>query len=183
MSVWFTSDLHFGHRLVAEVRGFSNTNEHDATLMGEWRGRVRPNDQVWVLGDLAAATPQHALTCVKGLPGVKHLVAGNHDRCHPMHRGAHNWQRRYLEAFQSVQPFARRRIAGLEVLMSHFPYHVDRGEPRHTQYRLRDQGTWLLHGHLHSAERVTSRREIHVGVDAWGMAPVSLDEVAALMAV
>lgn len=178
MSVWFTSDLHIGHRLVAGTRGFDAADEHDAALAAEWRSRVRHSDHVWVLGDLAVSSPARALGWIADLPGIKHLVSGNHDKCHPMHRDAHNWQRRYLEVFASVQPFARRKIAGLDVLLSHFPYLVDREEPRYMQYRLRDEGAWLLHGHLHVAERTTSEREIHVGVDAWELAPVSLDTIA-----
>lgn len=178
MSVWFTSDLHLGHRMVSELRGFPSADEHDRHLAEQWRSRVRPSDHVWVLGDLAVSSPTNALAIIESLPGQKHLISGNHDKCHPMHRDAHNWQRRYLNVFDSVQPFARRKIADRDVLLSHFPYHVDREEPRHTQYRLRDEGAWLLHGHLHAAEQVTSEREMHVGVDAWGLAPVSLDAIA-----
>jgi len=111
------------------------------------------------------------------LPGTKHLIAGNHDRCHPMHRDAHNWQRRYLEVFDSVQSFARRRIAGRQVMLSHFPFSGDHTfEDRYTQYRLRDEGAWLLHGHTHSMSKGEGR-QIHVGADAWGMAPVSLEVI------
>lgn len=181
MGVWFTSDPHFGHTYVAGLRGFDSTAEHDAHLTLQWMQRVQPGDEVWVLGDLAASSPAHALNVIEHLPGRKHLIAGNHDRCHPMHRQAHKFQRLYLEVFASVAPFARRRINGTEVLLSHFPYAVDREEPRYMQYRLRDEGAWLLHGHLHASERVTSRREIHVGVDAWDLAPVHLDTIATLM--
>src|SRR5437762_12320090 len=118
MSVWFTSDLHFGHRLVAGIRGFDSTDEHDEHLMSEWRKRVKPDDQVWVLGDLACSSPTHALELIQWLPGTKHLISGNHDNCHPMHRDSHKWQPKYLAAFASVQPFARRRIDGREILLS-----------------------------------------------------------------
>lgn len=182
MGVWFTSDLHFGHRLVADKRGFASTEEHDATLAAAWSADVRPTDHVWVLGDLAVSSPIRALEIIADLPGIKHLVAGNHDKCHPMHRDSHNWQGRYLASFASVQSFARRKIDGEDVLLSHFPYEVDREEPRHVQYRLRNHGEWLLHGHLHAPERRTSEREIHVGVDAWGLGPVSLDQVRREMA-
>ena len=191
MTVYFTSDLHLGHRLVAGLRGYETTEQHDDRIRLGWEMRVGPKDDVWVLGDLAASSPTHALGFIATLPGRKHLISGNHDRCHPMHRDAHNWQRRYLEVFDSVQPFARRKIDGEDVLLSHFPYFRDRGEPRHTQWRLPCHNEWLLHGHTHGTERVTLTpqwgvgtgprtpiREIHVGVDARDMMPVSLDEIA-----
>lgn len=182
MSVWFTSDLHFGHRLVAGHRGFGeDIDAHDDTIAREWIKAVRSDDHVWVLGDLAVSSPDHALKILMSLPGHKHLVSGNHDSCHPMHRNSHKHLRRYLLAFESVQPFARRRIDGEDVLLSHFPYDKDRYEARYTQYRLRDEGRWLLHGHTHDADQRREGREIHVGVDAWGLAPVHLNEVVRLM--
>lgn len=181
MSVWFTSDPHFGHRFVAGLRGFASPDEHDAHLIDQWCKVVRKDDQVWVLGDLACSSPTAALEIVAALPGIKHLVAGNHDSCHPMHRDSHKWQPKYLAAFASVQPFARRRIDRTEVLLSHFPYSKDRHEARYMQWRLRDEGAWLLHGHTHQADQRHEGREIHVGVDAWGMAPVSIDTIAALI--
>lgn len=180
MSVFFTSDLHFGHRFVAGIRGFGTIGEHDEAIRENWIKTVGKKDQVWVLGDIAVSSPDSALWILQGLPGTKHLIAGNHDGCHPMFRDSHKKQARYLTAFESVQAFARRRIAGEEVLLSHFPYEKDRGEPRYTQYRLMNEGRWLLHGHTHGDERRVGK-EIHVGVDAWGLTPVSLDQIEELM--
>lgn len=181
MTVWFTSDQHFGHRLPAIHRGFETTDEMDDALIKNWRRVVREDDQVWVLGDLCVSNPARALGIVRSLPGTKHLIVGNHDACHPMHRSAHKWQSTYLKTFASVQTFAKRKIAGRFVLLSHFPYEEDRGEPRYTQYRLVNQGQWLLHGHTHSSRVMTSSREIHVGVDAWDLTPVSLHQIERLM--
>ena len=182
MSVYFTSDLHFGHRKVAELRGFPGFNVHDETIIEGWRNYVRPKDQVWVLGDLAASSPVNALRILADLPGEKHLIPGNHDRCHPMHRSSQKYLPQYLEVFATVQAFARRRINGRTVLLSHFPYTADHTDPpRYSQYRLPDRGEWLLHGHTHSQDMITSDHEVHVGVDAWGLRPVSLDELALLI--
>jgi calcineurin-like phosphoesterase family protein len=186
MSVFYTSDHHFGHRLVAGLRGFETVAHHDEFLIAEWEKRVHKEDHVWVLGDLCVSNPNAALEIVDSLPGVKHLISGNHDAVHPMHRNAHKWQRRYLEVFESVQPFARRRISGLDVLLSHFPYERDRGAARYTQYRLPDNGAWLLHGHTHGTERLVldengTGREIHVGLDAWDFAPVPQSTIEGLI--
>lgn len=180
MSVWFTSDLHFGHRLVAGHRGFPTTEHHDIAICDNWEKAVREEDQVWVLGDLTLNNPGRALGLIQALPGTKHFITGNHDPCHPMHRQAHKWQPRFMEVFASVQAFARRRIMGQEVLLSHFPYSKDRHEARYMQYRLRDEGLWLLHGHTHGTER-REGTEIHVGLDAWDMKPVPVHTIEALM--
>ena len=182
-TVFFTSDPHWGHAKAAQHRGFSTPEAHDLALIDAWNATVGPEDIVWILGDLAASGPTHALAVLATLPGTKHLISGNHDKTHPMHRDAHRHLRAYLEVFASVQSAARRKINGRDVLLSHFPYTRDRGEMRHAQWRLRDEGAWLLHGHTHGRERVTDfgTSEIHVGVDAWDLAPVSLETVADLI--
>lgn len=204
-TVFFTADLHLGHELVAKerTRGWvlprvvgAEVTAHDRVLAHRWDATVKPDDTVWVLGDLCAGGPtatRRALEWIDARPGVKHLVAGNHDKVHPMHRDAHKWQREYLESgFESVQAFARRRIDGQQVLLSHFPYEGDHtARSRFDQYRLPCEGLPLLHGHTHSSERVTSvlpdgdlhvsTPQVHVGVDAWDLTPVSIDQVAELL--
>jgi calcineurin-like phosphoesterase family protein len=177
MTVWFTSDIHFGHRLVADHRGFKDdTQAHDETIIENWVGSVRKDDIIWVLGDLTLHSPGPALEIIRDLPGRKQFIAGNHDACHPMHREAHRHQARFLEVFESVQPFARQKWSGQTFLLSHFPYERDRGEARYMQYRLPDHGEYLIHGHTHGQERFMGR-EIHVGLDAWDLAPVSLETI------
>jgi calcineurin-like phosphoesterase family protein len=182
VTVFFTSDLHLGHRKAAEHRGFEHPHEHDAVICENWHATVKADDDVWVLGDLAASSPIYALGVLGALPGRKHLISGNHDKTHPMFRDAHKHLRAYMEVFESVASAGRRRINGREVLLSHFPYRRDRGEARHLQWRLRDEGAWLLHGHTHGAETISPLiREVHVGVDAWQMTPVALETVGALI--
>lgn len=182
MTVLFTADLHLRHPRVAELRGYISTEHHDLALAAAWREQIRPGDQVWVVGDVTLSALDYALEWLNPLPGYKHLVGGNHDKCHPMHRDSHKWQRRYLGAFESVQPFARRRIAGQSVLLSHFPYRGDSGdEDRHIQYRLPNEGSWLLHGHTHGTERLHDGRQIHVGLDAWQHRLVPLETIEELI--
>jgi calcineurin-like phosphoesterase family protein len=182
MTVWYTADLHFGHAKVAQLREFADVDVHDNLIACNWGAKVRTNDIVYVLGDIAVSNPTRALEILHNLPGRKHLIVGNHDACHPMHREAHKWQAKYFTAFESVQPYARRRIGGMNVLMSHFPYAADRGETRYPQYRLPDLGEFLLHGHTHSDRVRTSDHEIHVGLDTWGLEPVREDVIADLIA-
>lgn len=186
MNVWFTSDTHFGHDSMV-TKGwrpqFQSVWDMDETMIDNWNAVVGPKDQVWHLGDFSnGVSGEYISDVVDRLKGDIHLIAGNHDSVWPGHRDAHKRQRDWLDmGFASVQAFARRKIAGRQVLMSHFPYVGDHTEgDRYNEYRLNDTGLWLLHGHVH--ELWTARnRQINVGVDVWNFQPVSLDVLTALM--
>lgn len=174
-NVYFTSDLHIGHAKVAAIRGFESVDHHDAWIAAKLAA-LQPKDQLWVLGDISSGSRRSeddALELIRYSVGcgprpALHLVSGNHDSCHPMHRDAHRRLRVFLEVFDSVQSAALRKAQGQDYLLSHFPYKRDRGRPRHTQWRLADEGEWLLHGHTHGTEKVNwVDSEIHVGLDAW----------------
>lgn len=183
-NIHFTSDLHFGHKLVAKLRGFGehadSTKNHDDAIIKNWHSVVHPDDVVWVLGDLTASNGQidRMLGIMSRLPGRKRLIYGNHDPVHPMHREAFKWQAKYGTAFEFQAPFAKIKVSGQYVLLSHFPYEFDHTEnARYAQWRLPNQGEVLVHGHLHATKRVTSATELHVGVDAWNLTPIPLQVV------
>ncbi|HEY5882896.1 MAG TPA: metallophosphoesterase family protein, partial [Nakamurella sp.] len=184
---FYTADLHFDHALVSGLRGFASPAEHDDAVCARWRAAVDDRDIVWVLGDLAVTHNPSRLAAVLDrigeLPGVKHLILGNHDTAHPRFRDAHRHQRTYLQVFESVQSMARRKVNGIEVMLSHYPYAGDHTESdRDNQYRLRDEGRWLMHGHTHSPVRWTGPRQVHVGLDAWSLSPVPESEIARIIA-
>ena len=182
---FFTSDLHLGHANVAFLRGFASPEAHDAEIVRRWNATVSPDATVWVLGDVAMKFDSGVRRTARSLNGAKHLIWGNHDAGHPMHRTAHNAWRQFVDygqpgdgPFLSAAASARRKLpTGDYAVLSHFPYERDRGAVRHAQWRLRDEGLWLFHGHTHGRERVTLDRghtEFHVGLDAWDLAPVSM---------
>lgn len=177
-AIWVTADLHVGHAKVAGIRGFSDTASHDAELVRRWNRAVNPLDKVIILGDVTMGSLGNARPVLRQLLGSKlDLVSGNHDDVWPGHRNAHMHQHEWLEIFASVQPFMRRRLEKQDVLFSHFPYDGDHTKPdRYVQFRLRDEGKWLVHGHVHDAWKQRGR-QINAGLDAWDMTPVRLDEI------
>lgn len=185
-ATWLTSDLHLGHKLVSDIRGFRDPQEHDDTIAVRWKRMIQPDDDVWVLGDISAggaASQLSALAKLMVLPGRKHLVAGNHDSVHPMHgRKPTKWMSFYLDVFEYVCSQATMNIEGEKLLLSHFPYTGDHTvEERHSQWRFKDTGRWLVHGHTHSQEIRTGPKQIQVGLDAWKMKPVNLGEIGKII--
>lgn len=178
---FYWSDTHFDHDLPSRQRGFATASEHDDHLINGWLSKVGKKDSVWLLGDLASSNPARSLEILSHLPGRKHLVLGNHDPAHPMHRGSHRMQSRYRAVFDSVNLAELRRIGDRQVLLSHFPYEPDaRHGDRYAQWQPKDQGLWLLHGHVHQ-EWTVRGRQINVGVDSWLDGPVEEKELAAMM--
>ncbi|MBN9214815.1 MAG: metallophosphoesterase [Microbacterium sp.] len=196
--VLYTSDPHVTHPKLAQLRGFlapdgsGDTAAHDAWYAEMWREHVTKRDTVYVLGDLTGggtSARRAALGLFATLPGRKVFITGNHDEGHPAHRDSvkPGLQAEYLEAFDAVLPFALRRLTvdgeRRHVALSHFPYFGDHTrEDRFDEWRLKDTGKWLLHGHTHKPnQRVHDGRQIHVGVDAWGR-PVAEAEIVDLIA-
>jgi len=189
-NVWFTSDTHFSHKLVSQIRGFVandevDVNRHDETIIRNWNGVVRPDDIVYLLGDVSLKSPRVYAPLTVRLNGTIHLVYGNHDPGFGGIRGGEKLTREYLDAgFASMHEFLRKKIDGRNVLMSHFPYSGDRGDDRATQYRLRNEGVPILHGHTHQNEvisRDNGTLQIHVGLDAWGLFPVNIDDIVEIL--
>ena len=54
MAIWITSDLHFSHErdFVYGPRGFKSAQEMNETIISVWNRLIKPDDDVYVLGDL-----------------------------------------------------------------------------------------------------------------------------------
>lgn len=208
MTVWMTSDLHLGHRAVAYDRRYGSWPEdrslvtdedvkwHDQTLADNWDALVKPEDTVWVLGDnvINAKHLDEMVAWISARPGYKHAILGNHDPAHPMHVDSIKYEGHYRKVFKSVGIHRKRKIMGQYVHLSHFPYDGDGAkEDRAQQWRLPNLGTPIIHGHVHSKVKMTEAtyvpgqgslkptKQIHVGLDAWDLKPVALDEIGALL--
>lgn len=200
-NIFFTADPHVGgHRLVSRIRGFvdesrteehrmeivfaADTSAHDAKVAENWDSQVKPQDTVFVLGDISINGNQAALDWMKARPGTKILVSGNHDPVHPgFFRNAYKKVAAWREVFVDIQPYYRISLLGQVVLLSHLPYSGtgaegkrDNGqevEERGPQWRLPDLGAPLIHGHTHGPERAhlsdNGTQELHVGLDAWDL--------------
>lgn len=53
MAHWYTADPHFGHDgiLGFQKRPFRSVKEMDATIIANISACVRPNDDLWIVGD------------------------------------------------------------------------------------------------------------------------------------
>jgi calcineurin-like phosphoesterase family protein len=163
MTVFFTSDTHFGDLRVLrfDKRPFPDLASHDAALVERWNATVSDGDEVWHLGDFALGPPpERIVELLAALRGTKHLVIGNNDE--PATVEAPCWA--------SVQHYAEIDVDGRRLVLFHYPLRTWNGIGR---------GALDLHGHSHGKLKPLSR-QYDVGVDATGFRPVTLAELLSL---
>lgn len=180
MTRFFTSDLHLGHTNVIVYcdRPFADVGQMNAALVAAWNAAVGPDDEVWVLGDLAMGRIEQTLAVARQLVGHKHLLVGNHDK--PFRsRAADQYEAAGFQLHHGTTTIDLP--GGVPALACHFPYRGDSGDhDRYVEHRPTDQGAWLLHGHVHERWRQRGRM-INVGVDAWAGSPVTDTHLAELI--
>lgn len=191
--IWFTSDLHLGHPVVAlKHRGFASVEAHDAYLIRRIRKHLSPGETLYILGDVALGGWRETITQLRDVTAKvpTHVVLGNHDRPAPNNSVGHLYVPEFCElgGFASASVMASTTLRGTRVMLSHYPYSNAPGETsnldEYGEFRLRDQGIPVVHGHTHSKEKFSlsalGTPQVHVGVDAWDYRPVSEREVLEL---
>jgi calcineurin-like phosphoesterase family protein len=160
--VWFTADTHFGHggAIGRFKRPFRSVAEMDEAIVAGWNATVRPDDEIWHLGDFAVrAPPQRVAVLLAGLHGRKHLITGNNDGTATL--AAQGWD--------SVGAYADIEVEGTRLILCHYPFRTWDG-----MYK----GAFNLHGHSHG-QLTGLRRQVDVGVDVWDFRPVRLSRICA----
>ena len=77
--VFFTSDLHFGHKNLCQgLRGMTS-EESDKLIIDNWNKVVTKRDLVYVLGDITMENQNDIPKYISQLNGRIVLVGGNHD--------------------------------------------------------------------------------------------------------
>lgn len=123
-NVYFCSDLHIGHKNVANFRKEITSEAHNREVIKYfWDKQVTKRDLVWVLGD--SAFDEDGIDWIGQLNGEKRLVRGNH--CDMPTTS-------YLRTFTEVYGLVKYK----GMWLSHAPIHPD---------ELR--GKVNCHGHTH----------------------------------
>ena len=165
-------------------------------LIKNWNEKIAKDDLVYILGDLSWAGKGHTLPLVKRLKGNKTLIKGNHDN---LTKTAYR-DMGFLTVLDNCyyNMVMSPTIAGKEVNLSHYPYYPNyfdivyvwvketikrllgvrlaHAQRKTLKKRLKDDGRWLLHGHVHSAWKIKNKM-INVGVDVNNFYPVSILEI------
>ncbi len=190
---WTVSDLHLGHRLVSELRGFADTDEHDRVVLDHLR-EVPDGATLLCLGDISVRRDAYALDRLGVLKAEKDLtmwlVPGNHDRVHPMFGwdSVAEWTPRYREVFDVIALDLQVSVRHWQVLMTHIPRASGKDAvkdphqtPKLARWAGREGFDCTVHGHTHSSVPVT-RKHVNLSLEATGLRPVSPSQLEALVA-
>jgi len=132
--VRFIADLHFGHKWMAEHRGFSDVHQHDEHIIDCWNSVVNKKDIVYILGDITMESADHYYR-LNAMNGRKKVVLGNHDD--PRH---------VLELLKYVE-----EVSGMVkykgIWLTHCPVHE-----RELEFRVPRN----IHGHIHEHKIMTT---------------------------
>ena len=165
---FFTSDTHFGHTNIIRYcnRPFTNREEMGETLIANWNEVVRPNDEVFHLGDFAFGSGvdgMYARNILDRLNGRIYLIHGNHEEAasHPAARPSFQWIRDYYEL----------KVGGQRIVLFHYPMR---------SWNWVMKGSWHLFGHVHGNLQPFGK-SIDIGVDVMNFRPVSFDELRIIM--
>lgn len=140
---YYISDLHFFHEQLnvrMDCRGFESAEAMNEYMIRQWNQKVKPKDEVVILGDLSLGTPEQTNGILKRLNGRLYLIVGNHDR----YLKSADFQK---ERFVWIKPYAEMHDNRRKVVLSHYPVFCYNG-----QYRKNHKGeplTYMLYGHVH----------------------------------
>ena len=146
----YTSDLHFGHTSVINFdhRPFTDRDEMDECLIKLWNDRVRPDDDVYIVGDVIFRSQKTVSWYMRQLKGHKHLIIGNHDRYWLYEKGK-GYDKQSIECFDEIrhEDFITDtlKVDGREekvnIHLCHYPL---------AEWDKYYHGGYLIHGHIHN---------------------------------
>ncbi|MDO4617289.1 MAG: metallophosphoesterase family protein [Lachnospiraceae bacterium] len=141
---YYISDLHYFHEGLNErmdCRGFQDLEAMHEYMIRRWNQKVRPNDEVVVLGDLSMGKGRETNEILQRLNGTVYLIRGNHDRFLNDRRFDHSLIR-WVKDYEELKDNKRK------VILSHYPIFCYNG-----QYRTDQDGnprSYMLYGHVHN---------------------------------
>lgn len=134
---YYIGDPHFYHHNIIRYdnRPFKSVEEMNETIVSRWKERVKPEDTVYLIGDISWADDVHKNKLIfDQLPGKKILINGNHDK--PMKNMRHY--------FEAVYDYKEINDNGTRVCMFHYPILFWNGQFRDSVH---------LYAHVHNSQQ------------------------------
>ena len=168
--VWACSDWHLNHdkEFIWKARGFESVEQMNFAIIERHNFMVRPDEDVYVLGDLMLGSDMTLTTnLMRQMNGKFHIVRGNHDT-----------DRRW-EIYQTLANVVETKNSiylkhqGYHFYMSHFPSLTGNND------KFLKQMTLNLFGHTHQKEHFFENNfwMYNVAMDAHDCYPCNLNDI------
>lgn len=172
-NIWFTSDLHFSHKaeFLWGPRGFKDQHEMNEALVENWNKFVKPEDEVYNLGDMALTDVEDAAKYIKALNGKHWWIYGNHDTAKKIDYLMDEVPNLYSVGYAWVIKHDKK----YSFYLSHYPTLTANFDDKHFSRHV-----IALHGHTHQQTNFLQLDNpflYHVGMDSHNCTPVHIDEV------
>ncbi len=159
---WIWSDLHLSDRNALEAfdRGFADVAAMNRELLAAWRRKVRSDDTIICLGDVAHTDvwrDRRLLLDLQQCPGGRVLIVGNHDITREALKDV-GFRTQYIVALYDADP---------PLALTHRPLAAV------------PAGAINVHGHHHNGWEPTLRH-INMTVDKWSCEPVAMTDIIAM---
>jgi len=171
-NIFFTADHHFGHENIIRFceRPFKDVQEMNQVLIDKWNEKIKPNDDVYHLGDFGLTHKENLATMLDQLNGKKYLVSGNHESAAKQNKDKFQWIKDYYE-LKVKDPDCANGVQ--RIILFHYAMRTWRGAGR---------GNWQLYGHSHGTlPDLEDMLSFDVGVDVHDFYPLSYEEVKIIM--
>lgn len=170
--VFFTSDLHFGHKnLCLGLRGMS-AEESDQLIINNWNKVVTKRDLVYVLGDITMENQNDIPKYISKLNGRIVLIGGNHDT------------KQCCDVYRKLGITVMGCLKYKGFICTHIPVHP---------YELEQEDRQLLrgniHGHVHKSGTIdgaeyTPKTDYgplyyNVNIELHNYTPIAFDDLVA----
>ena len=170
--IYFTSDWHIGHdkTFLYGKRGFQDIYTHDTMILKNCNAIVKPEDELYILGDLALGNDEsewnrifYNLNC-----NHIHFIQGNHDTDTKVDKYTDKYLFEYHGYVDIIKYSKNKRF-----YLSHFPTVTDNYDNEKRLHIIN------LYGHTHQMTNFFNHNPYmyHVGVDSHNMTPVSIEQI------
>lgn len=165
--IYFTSDLHISHANIIRFcdRPFGDVHTMNKHITDSWNKVVKPDDEIYILGDLAFSMPKSKIRHVMELlNGKKYIIKGNHDRTNILNN-LYNFK--LIEWWNYNYEFNHiYKDKNYTFLLSHYPHYPTK------------DNVICLFGHIHEKRLVDAiNGMVNVGVDNIGYEPISIETI------
>lgn len=173
MTIWFTSDQHFGHRNICELSGrpFDSLEHMERAIIERFNQVVGPHDMVIHAGDFSFYPNAKSAEILRSIRGYHILVMGNHDRSITAARTI---------GFMDAVYWYEIEQGGRRLFVRHVPDDHTRGhDPRKFEPKFHHPApadALKICGHVHEKWR-DNGGWVNVGVDQWNFGPVRIDHL------